>query len=192
MGRAGKRSSKAQGKAPARKLAPRQAKFVAEYLVDLNATAAAIRAGYSQRSAAERGYELLQNSRVRAAIDEAMRRRQERVEVRADDVLRELLRLATVDVGQAFDEHGALRPLQEIPEDVRRAISGIETIEEEIAEERMGFVRRVRFWDKTKALELLGKHLKMFADKVEVSADGSFGEMLKAARERAAKRGRAG
>jgi hypothetical protein len=94
--------------------------------------------------------------------------------VKQDDVLRELLRFALLDVGQAFGADGRLLPLQDMPEDVRRAIAGVEV--EELFEGRgedrkqVGWVRKVKFWDKPRGLELLGKHLGMFADKLHVTA----------------------
>lgn len=152
-------------------LTPKQARFVAEYLKDLNGKQAAIRAGYSEDTAESQASRLLSNAKVRQAVDEAMQRRAERVEVKTDDVLRELLRLALTDIGEAFDEKGRLKPLHEMSKDVRRAIAGIETDElyGGAGQDRIeiGQVRKVKFWDKTKALELLGKHLKLFTDKVE-------------------------
>lgn len=113
----------------------------------------------------------MKNVNVARAIDEAMKRRAARVEVTVDDVLRELLCFARTDIGQAFDEQGRLKALKDMPEEVRRAISGIET--EELfggsGEDRVeiGQVRKIKFWDKAKGLELLGKHLKMWTEKVE-------------------------
>lgn len=164
-------------------LTPKQSAFVAEYLKDLNATQAAIRAGYSEATAGAIGAENLTKPEIRRAVDEALQRRAERVEVKADDVLRELLRLAMVDVGEAFDEHGQLKALKDMTPDVRRAIAAIE-----VEDREDGRVRKVRFWDKKGALELLGKHLKLFTEKIEHSADSSFADMLKAARERAGRR----
>jgi phage terminase small subunit len=152
-------------------LTAKQAAFVREYLVDLNGKQAAIRAGYAPKRAEGSAYELLRKHQVRAAVDEALKARAERVEVKADDVLRELLRIARVDIGQAFDEKGRLRPLHEMPEDVRRGISGLETEElwDGAGRDRVsiGQVRKVKFWDKVKALELLGKHLAIFTERVE-------------------------
>ncbi len=164
-----------------RPLTPKQNRFVAEYLKDLNATQAAIRAGYVARSAEQAGYQVLRNPEVRRLIDEAVARRAERVEVKSDDVLRELLRIATTDIGLAFDEHGALRPLKDIPIDVRRAISSVE-VEQLPAVDgmTMGTVAKLKFWDKTKSLELLGKHLKLFVDRHEHALDESLEAMVKA------------
>jgi phage terminase small subunit len=177
---------------PAAKLTPKQARFVEEYLLDLNATQAAIRAGFSARTANKIGAQLLAKPLVSKALEEALAARAARVQVKADDVLRELLRIATVDVRQAFDEHGNLKPVKDLPEDVARAIAGIDVDElwEGRGEDReqIGVTRKVKFWDKPRALELLGKHLKMFTEKVEVEAGSSFAEILKAARERSARR----
>jgi phage terminase small subunit len=161
-------------------LTPKQNAFVAEYLKDLNATQAAIRAGYSARTAEKIGSENLQKPEIRGPIDEALSRRAERVEVKTDDVLRELLRLAMVDIGQAYDAAGHLKPLHEMPEDVRRAIAGLESrVDGEGAT-----ILKVKFWDKTRGLEMLGRHLKMFTDKVEHSGAVTIETTLAAARER--------
>ncbi len=142
-------------------LTARQQAFVREYLVDLNATQAAVRAGYSPKTAEVQGSRLLRFVQVAAAIDEALKARAARVEASADDVLRELTRLALVDVGEAFDAEGRLLPLASMPAEVRRAIVSMET-------GALGVVK-VRFADKVKSLELLGKHHKLFVDKVEHS-----------------------
>ncbi len=146
----------------------KHARFVAEFLVDLNATQAARRAGYSSKTAKAQGSRLLTNAAIAAAIAEGQKARAERTEVKADDILRELMRLAFGDIGPVFDEEGQLRPLHELAPEVRRTISSIEHTAMG-SEEQPRFVSKVKFWDKTKALELLGKHLKLFTDKVEHS-----------------------
>lgn len=163
-------------------LGVKQARFVEEYLKDLNGTQAAIRAGYSPRTAESQGSRLLNNAKVRRVVDEALERRASRVEVKSDDVLRELLRLSMTDIGQAFDEEGKLKKLHEMPEDVRRAIAGVEV--EELFEgrgdsrEHVGQVRKIKFWDKVKGLELLGKHLKLFTDRVEHSGTLTLEQLI--------------
>lgn len=141
-------------------LPPRREAFVREYLVDLNAAQAAIRAGYSRKTAEKIGWELLQQPEVRAAIDAAKAARASRVELKADDVLRELLAIARADLSEAFDEAGAVKKLRDIPAEVRRALAAYEPGEWGV---------RLKFWDKTRALELLAKHLKLLTDKVEHS-----------------------
>lgn len=158
---------------PEKPLTRRQRAFVHEYLKDLNATKAAIRAGYSSSTAHSSGPRLLENVGVKEAIDAAMERRAVACDVVAADILRELKRIALADAAQAVDESGKLLPLHEMPEDVRRSISSIET--EELWEgrgedrERLGDLVKVKFWDKKGALDLLGKHLGMFTEKHEHS-----------------------
>lgn len=148
-------------------LTPKQARFVEEYLKDLNATQAAIRTGYSVSSAEVQGCTLLSNPKVAATVKAVVDARSQRTQITADIVLFELLRLAKVDIGQAFDEVGNLKPIQDIPEDVRRSIASIEVVEEfegkGADKEQIGWTKKIRFWDKTKALELLGRYLRLWA-----------------------------
>lgn len=155
------------------KLSPRQERFCQAYIKDLNGTKAAITAGYAEKSARIQAAQLLARPNIFARVSELKEAQAKRLQVKADDVLMELKRVALVDVTLAFDEMGALKPLHEIPEDVRRAIAGLEVAEiyggEGPQKSVMGLNRKVRFYDKNKALELLGKHLKLFADRIEHS-----------------------
>jgi phage terminase small subunit len=177
-GGSGQVGSRAGGNPPpsrsAAGLNPKQARFVAEYLVDLNGKQAAIRAGYSPRSAEVTASKLLRVPKVAEAVRRANERRLDRVEVTADTVLRELLLIARTDLAQAYDENGHLRPIHDIPEECRRAIAGVKVFEEfdGVGADRVkvGEVREVKFWDKPKSLELLGKHLKLFTEVVESTA----------------------
>lgn len=156
-----------------RPLTPREARFCEEYLVDLNATQAAIRAGYSARSARAHVGRLLTNETIACRIAELRDARSTRVGVQADDVLRGLWRIAMLDIGEAFDASGALKPLADMPEGVRRAIASIEI--DELFNGRggdrasVGVTRKVRFHDKIRALDLLGQHLGLWKAKVEVT-----------------------
>lgn len=153
------------------RLTPRQERFVAEYLTDLNATKAAIRAGYSKRSAYSQGHDLLKKPEVQEAISKATAKRATKLELTAERVLLEATRLAFADPAQAFTPEGALLPLPEIPEELRRAVSGldVEALFEGRGEsrEQVGTLRKIRFWSKPDALELLAKHLKLLTEKVE-------------------------
>jgi phage terminase small subunit len=149
-------------------------RFAREYIVDLDAGAAALRAGYqcnTTATATQKGCHLLKRPDVGKLVAELKARQADRLDLKADDVLRELLRLARVDIGEAFDDDGKLKAIKDIPVDVRRAIAGVEV--DELFEghgedrEQVGFTRKVKFWDKTKALELLGKHLKLFVERHE-------------------------
>ena len=152
------------------KLTAKQARFIEEYLVDLNATQAAIRAGYSKNTASEIGYENLSKPQIHEAIQEAVAERSKRVEVTADMVLRELMLISFVDIRQAFDADGHLLPIKDMPEDVARAISGLDLTsrvlegtdpdsERQVLRED---VKKVKLIDKKGSLELLGRHLKLF------------------------------
>lgn len=150
---------------------------MARYLVDMNFTKAAA-ATHRTKNPDVIGPRVAARPRVRAAIDAALAARMERVEVKADDVLRELLRMGLSDPAMAFDERGALKSVHEIPVDLRRAISSIETDElfDGHGKDRavVGVTRKIKFWPKDRALELLGKHLKLFVERHSLeNPDGS-------------------
>lgn len=164
------------------KLEPKQLRFCEEYLVDLNATAAAIRAGYSKKTATELGYQLLQKPHIKAKIDDLKLKRSGRTEITADIVLRELLLIAKADIAQFFKEDGSFLPLHQIPEIARRAIAGIEVDElfEGFGKDRaqIGYTKKLKFWDKTRALEMLGRHLKLFRDQVDYGLTESLEHII--------------
>jgi phage terminase small subunit len=161
----------------------KQQLFVTEFLKDRNATKAAERAGYSPKTARVQGPRLLQNAAVAEAIDKATGKQLEKLEMEGVEILRELAKLAMVDVGEAWDENGQLKPLHEMKPEVRRAIASIEHTALG-SEEAPRFVTKVKFWDKPKSLELLGKHFRLWVDKVEVSADATLEQLIKAAAQR--------
>lgn len=161
-------------------LTPKQQKFVEQYLISLDATAAAIAAGYSRRTASVQGYQLLHHPSVAAAVTAATEERSRRTGITSDVILGELLKLARIDVGLAFDKDGKLLAIRDMPEDLRRAIAGFDVDDD-------GRVK-VRFLDKTRSLELLGKHLRLYTDRVEHSAVHGLADLLARARARARSR----
>lgn len=162
-----------------RTLPPRQQRFVAEYLLDLNATQACIRAGYSAKTADVQGPRLLGNVRVAAAISKAQEKRLARMEVQQDEVLRELLRIGTSDIRKLYDENGRMRPIHELPDEIALALSGVEVLREKTTVRGTDIlettveesVRKIRLWDKPRALELLAKHLGLLKDTVRFEGD---------------------
>lgn len=163
-------------------LTPKQEMFCREYLIDLNATRAAERAGFSGKTANEKGSQLLAMPHVSLRIQGLMNERANEVKVTASDVLRELILIAKVDLAQAYNPNGTLKSIHEIPEETRRAISAIKVYEEFDGHGKdrfqCGESREVKFWDKPKALEMLGRHLKLFTDKVEHSGKVTLEEMI--------------
>lgn len=152
------------------KLTPKQQKFVDEWLIDMNATAAAIRAGYSPRSADVTGARLLANARVRAYIDERMAEHSRRTGVTQERIIRELARIAFLDPTQLVNMDTA-ELLDSAAEDDRAAITSVKV--KTMSGETEMIEREVRFADKIKALELLGKRFGMWIDKQQVDVQGA-------------------
>ena len=151
-------------------LTPKQQMFVAEYLVDLNATQAAIRAGYSKHTAKSVGHENLTKPYIAEAVQLAQAERAQRVEVSQDVVLKELLKLALSDVRGLFDDNGRLLPVHMLPDNIAAAVSSVEVVTSRIPGSdpvEVEHTSKIKFWDKRGSLELLGRHLKLFTDKVE-------------------------
>lgn len=152
-------------------LTPKQQRFVEEYLIDLNATQAAIRAGYSEKSAQEIGAENLSKPMVAKAIQEALQERKERVQIDADYVLKRLVEIDQMDVLDIMDDDGNVKPLRDWPKIWRQYISNIETISMDDGE---GWLKKIKWPDKVKNLELLGKHISVGAFKDKVEHSGKF------------------
>jgi len=177
-------------------LSDKQERFCQEFVIDLNATQAAIRAGYSKKTAEQQGSRLLSNVKVAEKIDALKLARTQRTEITADFVLREILKLATVDISKAYDQKGDLLPLHEIPPEVRAAIAGVDVFtevqygpgrtevnedgESEKVKEVVGRTKKLKLYDKAKALELLGKHLKLFTDKVDIGGKITLADLVEA------------
>lgn len=144
-----------------RTLTPKQARFVDEYLIDLNATQAAIRSGYSAKTAGRIGPELLGKTCIQAAISERRQARSGRTEVKQDEVVRELAALGFYDPADiAGAKINGPADIAKLPEATRRAIIGWSW------DKHGNFVLKLS--PKTVSLELLGRHLGMWKDRIEV------------------------
>lgn len=150
----------------ARKLTDRQQQFVDEYLIDLNATQAAIRAGYSVKTAQEQSSRLLSNVMVQKAIAEKMAERSRRTGVNQDRVVLELAKIAFVKLTDIIDEKGKIKDTA--TEDDLACLEGYKY---KYSDTDTGYSveREVKLSSKMKALELLGKHLGMWNDKVDLN-----------------------
>lgn len=165
----------------------KQALFVAEYLVDLNATQAAIRAGYSAKTATEIGHENLRKPQIAAAIAAANAERSRRTGITADRVLEELAVIAFQDPRHYKPQLlGGIELAEGAPATAMRAVSSIKV--KQYMHYPRGLVSETefKFWDKNSALENLGRHFKLFTDVKEVKDAGGFADRLRAARERVA------
>lgn len=142
----------------------KQKRFIEEYLIDLNATQAAVRAGYSSDTAYSIGQENLKKPEIKMRIDKAMAARSRRTGVNADRVIMELAKIAFVNASNVIDPKTATIKEGAAEEDTAAIQSvKVKTFGED------GLEREIKMADKLKALELLGKHLGMFKDKVELS-----------------------
>ena len=145
-------------------LTPKKRMFAKEYLVDLNATQSAIRAGYSKKTSHSQGERLLRDVDVQALVHGAMKRRSERVEVTSERVLAEIAKVAFSDVRKIFDESGALIRISDLDDEAAACIAGCEIVTVNRGEGEVEYVAKVKMADKLKALELAGKHLGLFRD----------------------------
>jgi phage terminase small subunit len=158
-------------------LTDKQQRFVEEYLVDLNATQAAIRAGYSEKTAHVIGPENLGKPVIASAIAEAQTERSLRTQVTADMVVKELARIGFSDLRNVLTSKGALIDIQDWDDDTAAAISSVEVVTthkgdaDENGQKIPEYVHKLKVWDKNSALEKLGKHLGMFKDRVEHSGE---------------------
>jgi phage terminase small subunit len=183
-------ASAPSARGPAAKILPddgaglnaKQRRFCLEYLVDMNGTQAAIRAGYAARSAHSQASDLLTLPKVQAFLQPRLKRAEEKLELTAERLEAELARLAFVDPRKAYDANGKLLPVHEMPEDVARAIAGFE--EEAlfdtivvgegprggVKKERLqvGVTRKVKWASKPEALALGMKRLGLLTEKHEL------------------------
>lgn len=170
-----------------KKLTDKEQRFVQEFLVDLNRTKAAERAGYSDKSARQIGSELMAKPHVQDAVEQALAARSARTQVSADRVIRELAKVGFVnmkDLATWEDGRPALRDSGDIAEEDAAAIKSFSysSSSGETNSESFSFQTH----DKVRALELLGKHLKLFVDRVEHDITVGLAEKLESARQRAA------
>lgn len=150
----------------------KQRRFAAEYLIDLNAKQAAIRAGYSPKTAESQGSRLLSNAKVAKAIQDGKEARAARTEITQDRVLQELARLAFFDIRQLYHEDGRLKAPHELDDDTAAAVAQLESIEEYAGRgddrEAIGTTKKAKTFSKDAALALAMRHLGMLNDKLTI------------------------
>lgn len=155
-----------------------QKRFCDEYLIDLNATRA-YKVAYPRckkdETANAASSRMLRNVKVQEYISEKQQEIEKRTEVTQDMVIKELAKIAFLDIRKLYTENGQLKNIADIDSDTVGAISQLETLEEYEGygddREKIGDTQKVKLLDKTKALELLGKHLGMFKEKVTIDGN---------------------
>ena len=162
-------------------LTPKQEMFCKEYLIDLNATQAAIRAGYSEKTARSVGQENLTKPDIQERVQQLMEERSNRVQLEADEVMWELKNILQADLANYIEineDTGAIRArgFDDMPEGASRAIQSIEE-DRIIREDNDGKQTTVhdkfkfRLYNKERMIELAMKHLGMLNDKLELSGE---------------------
>jgi phage terminase small subunit len=156
-----------------KKLTLKQKMFVAEYLVDVNATAAALRAGYSKKTAYSIGQENLKKPEIQAALQAKIQKVEQKTDISIERVLKEYARLGFFDPRKLFNDDGSPKGIHELDDDTAAAIAGLDVMEiyEGKGEDRqfVGYLKKYKLADKKGNLDSIGKHLGMFIDKQEVT-----------------------
>jgi phage terminase small subunit len=157
-------SRKSAARTAGRPISPKQARFVAEYLIDLNASKAAIRAGYSPKTAGSQAFDLLKKPEIVAEVDRQRQIHAENTGLTVERVLKEAMRLAFFDVRKLVDKDGNPIPVSELDDDTAAAIQGLELASERSRDEdgQETTVRKYKVADKNSAIERLFKHLGLF------------------------------
>ena len=155
-------------------LTDKQEMFCREYLIDLNATQAAIRAGYSDKTANRTASENLSKPDIQNRIADLKSQRNEQVNIDASYVLRRLVEIDQMDVLDIVRDDLSLKPVTDWPASWRRYISGFDLAEmfeytgEDGGKELAGILKKIKWPDKVKNLELLGKHISVQAFKEQI------------------------
>lgn len=175
------RRSAAPGKKRKRSITNQQALFVEHYVQSLNATQAAIKAGYSEKSAHVLGYQLLQNPLVSAAISQASEKRSQNIGLTTERLLQEAMRLAFFDIRKLVDAEGNPIPIQQLDDDTAAAIQGLELATEKSRDDDgvVTTVRKYKIADKNSAIERLFKHKGLFkADNDQANPGNAMAQFM--------------
>ncbi|HBM8406689.1 TPA: terminase small subunit [Citrobacter freundii] len=152
------------------KLTDKQELFAREFIKDLNATQAVIRAGFSEKSARNQAYRLMTNDDILNRIAELKADRNEQVGVDAAYVLRRLTEIDQMDVLDILLANGELKPIKDWPKVWRTTLSGMDVVEMASADSA-ALLKKIKWPDKVKNLELLGKHVTVQAFKEQTATE---------------------
>lgn len=170
-------------------LTEKQERFCREYLVDFNGSRAAEAAGYSKKTARQQASRLLTVANVAKRLRELIRKRNDRLERKPDDLIEFLWKLLQLDPRDIYESDGTPRPITELPEHVRLFIKGF-TVEDLWAGEAgdreiVGQTKKYLLYDKLEAVRLLGRQYGLFTEKLKLEGLEGLAERMRLARERA-------
>lgn len=164
-------------------------KFCRAYIIDLNSRNAAISAGYSEKTAGSQGSRLLKNVKIKAQIEQLLHKQADKLDITAERVLAELAKMAFLDPRKFFNEDGSLKRVGELDDHTAASLAGIE--HEKLFEhfgkgqaKEVGTTTKIKIADKGINLERLGRHLKLFTDKIEHSGLEGLADKLHRVRQR--------
>ena len=166
-------------------LTPKQKIFADEYLIDLNATRA-YKMAYpnvtKEETAAAAGARLLRNVKVEEYIQERMKDREKRTEITQDMVLKELAKVGFFDIRRLFDDSGKPLDITGLDNETAACIVVLEVMDiyEGTGDDKefVGYIKKYKLSDKLKALEMIGRHLGMFKDKMDIQHSGQIGGVM--------------
>lgn len=154
----------------------KQKAFAREYVVSYNATLAAKKAGYSDIAAGQVGNRLLKNAYVRQEIDTLTAEKAKDSAITAKRVLEEIAKIALVNTQDLFDEEGNIKPIHTLTREQAACIASLEVVKKNLTsgDGQQDKVHKVKLWDKTKALEMLGKHFALLTEQVQHSGEVTY------------------
>ena len=154
-------------------LTPKQTRFVSEYLIDLNATQAAIRAGYSLQTARVTGPENLSKPAIKDAIAARTQFQLKKLDLTAERVKERIALLAFQDVRRLFDTKGNLLPVQSLSDEAAYTVGSFEVIKKnaEAGDGHTDTVHKIKILDPVKPLEILAKHFGLLDEHVNVTGE---------------------
>jgi len=149
------------------KLTLKQERFCEEYVIDMNGTQAAIRAGYSENTANEQASRLLTNVNIQTKVSELRDGIQERTNITADNVVKELAKIGFMTIDELFEEDGCFKKVAKLSDKAKASVSSVKITERTYGKDDRETTEKtteMKLWDKGKALVELGKHLGIFKE----------------------------
>jgi len=165
-------------------LTERQYIFCIEYLTDYNATRAATKAGYSEKTADSQGSRMLKNVKVKAFIDKKTKERSDKLDITADRVLEEIANIAFFDIRKVFQGNSLIQ-VDDLDDKTARAIASVKSRVEKLDGENFAEIVEIKSNDKLKALDMLSKHIGLYEKDNEqasktIEVKQGIGELYKA------------